>query len=298
MQPGQFTRAVPSGCDAGPAVAGGTGPRLASPVPGDAALSGRASWPPGDQSRVAAARVGGTHVTDTVLGCVQEIRAALGDAADAPHYLATVGRQGYRFLVGDDREVAPRCWPDPSWDANAKSTAWRRGSSVRPKAPARSCLSVAKPGWARRRWWSSGWPAWPPEGGRIARGQCVEHFGEGEPYLPLLEALGQLSRGRITGRCWTHCSGMRRCGSSNGRGCCPKRSCSASNASSRATRPGCSASSAEVLDALTAETPLVLFLEDLHWSDLHRGVSELCVAQRRVPAAAGAGDLSPGGGRG
>src|SRR5690606_2464972 len=50
----------------------------------------------------------GTHVTDTVLRvCVQEIRAALGDAANAPRYLATVGRQGYRFLVGDDREVAP-----------------------------------------------------------------------------------------------------------------------------------------------------------------------------------------------
>ena len=32
-------------------------------------------------------------------------------------------------------------------------------------------------------------------GVRIARGQCVEHYGEGEPYLPLLEALGQLSRG-------------------------------------------------------------------------------------------------------
>ena len=30
---------------------------------------------------------------------------------------------------------------------------------------------------------------------RMARGQCVEHYGEGEPYLPVLEALGQLSRG-------------------------------------------------------------------------------------------------------
>src|SRR5215475_11471822 len=40
----------------------------------------------------------GTHVTDTVLRvCVQEIRAALGDAAEAPRYLATVGRQGYRW---------------------------------------------------------------------------------------------------------------------------------------------------------------------------------------------------------
>jgi DNA-binding winged helix-turn-helix (wHTH) protein len=51
---------------------------------------------------------GGTHVTDTVLRVsVQEIRAVLGDVANAPHYLATVGRQGYRFLVGEEREVAP-----------------------------------------------------------------------------------------------------------------------------------------------------------------------------------------------
>jgi hypothetical protein len=30
---------------------------------------------------------------------------------------------------------------------------------------------------------------------RITRGQCVEHCGMGEPYLPLLRALGRLSRG-------------------------------------------------------------------------------------------------------
>ena len=28
-----------------------------------------------------------------------------------------------------------------------------------------------------------------------ARGQCVEHYGEGEPYLPFLEALGRLGHG-------------------------------------------------------------------------------------------------------
>jgi hypothetical protein len=30
---------------------------------------------------------------------------------------------------------------------------------------------------------------------RMARGQCVEHVGEGEAYLPLLGALGRLARG-------------------------------------------------------------------------------------------------------
>ena len=51
---------------------------------------------------------GGTHVTDTVLRVsVQEIRAALGDAAGAPRYLATVGRQGYRWLGGSALEEPP-----------------------------------------------------------------------------------------------------------------------------------------------------------------------------------------------
>src|SRR5215510_6896922 len=43
---------------------------------------------------------GGTHVTDTVLRVsVQEIRAALGDAA-APQYLETVVQQVYRLRMG------------------------------------------------------------------------------------------------------------------------------------------------------------------------------------------------------
>jgi predicted ATPase len=41
---------------------------------------------------------------------------------------------------------------------------------------------------------------------------------------------------------------------------------------------------AEVLDVLTTETPLVLVLEDLHWSDRPTVESLNYVAQRRVPA--------------
>src|SRR5262249_25265609 len=56
----------------------------------------------------------GTHITDTVLRVsVHEIRQALGDVAAAPRYLETVGRQGYRFLLGGAREVPPSCTPGP-----------------------------------------------------------------------------------------------------------------------------------------------------------------------------------------
>src|SRR5215813_8537599 len=51
---------------------------------------------------------GGTHVSDTVLRvCVQEIRAALGDAAATPQYLETVEPQGYRFRLGEEPEDPP-----------------------------------------------------------------------------------------------------------------------------------------------------------------------------------------------
>src|SRR4029450_5832734 len=51
---------------------------------------------------------GGTHVSDTVLRvCVQEIRAALGDAAAAPQYLETVEPQGYRFRLGEEPDDPP-----------------------------------------------------------------------------------------------------------------------------------------------------------------------------------------------
>jgi len=51
---------------------------------------------------------GGAHVTDTVLRVsVQEIRAALGDAAAAPQYLETVEPQGYRLRLGEEPEDPP-----------------------------------------------------------------------------------------------------------------------------------------------------------------------------------------------
>jgi ATP-dependent Clp protease ATP-binding subunit ClpA len=119
----------------------------------------------------------GVQVTDTVLRvCVQEIRAVLGDAADAPRYLATVGRQGYRFLVGDAREVAPPLLAGPlvgrqsevetlpSWFQCAaqgtRQLVWVSGEA-----------GVGKTTVVEQ--WLAGLTA--GRGVRIARRQCVEH---------------------------------------------------------------------------------------------------------------------------
>jgi predicted ATPase len=121
--------------------------------------------------------------------------------------------------------------------------------------------------------------------GWLGRGQCAEHYGEGEPYLPVLEALGQLGRGpagaallavlRRYAPMWlVQLPGL------------------VSNAELErvqrqvqgATQARMIRELAEALDVLTADTPLVLVLEDLHWSDNATVEFLVYLAQRREPA--------------
>jgi predicted ATPase len=119
----------------------------------------------------------------------------------------------------------------------------------------------------------------------MARGQCVEHVGEGEPYLPLLDALGQLGRGPARGELlavlrryapmWlTQLPGL----VSE-----PERE-QLQRQVQGATPARMLRECAEVLAALTVDTPLVLVLEDLHWSDPSTIECLTAVAQRREPA--------------
>jgi predicted ATPase len=229
----------------------------------------------------------GTHVTDTVLRvCVQEIRATLGDAADEPRYLATVGRQGYRFLVGDDQEVAPPLLAGPvvgrQGEVDALASWFQRAAQG-----TRQVVWVSGEAGVGKTTVVDQWLARLAAGRvvRIARGQCVEHYGEGEPYLPLLEALGHLSRGpdhrevldaiRRYAPMWliqwpgllseTELQRLQR-------------------QLQGATSARMVRELAEALEVLTAETPLVLVLEDLHWSDRPTVECLNYVAQRRVPA--------------
>jgi hypothetical protein len=100
------------------------------------------------------------------------------------------------------------------------------------------------------------------------RGQCAEFYGEGEPYLPLLDVLGQLGRGpqgeeiltvlRRYAPMWlvqlpglvgaTELERVQR-------------------QVQGVTQTRMVRELADALAVLTADRPLVLVLEDLHWSD-------------------------------
>jgi predicted ATPase len=119
----------------------------------------------------------------------------------------------------------------------------------------------------------------------LARGQCIDHYGAGEPYLPVLQALGQLCRGpggeglvaELTQHapCWLmQMPGL--------------LSATALEAVQRrtlgATRERMLRNLAEMVEALTVERLLVLVLEDLHWSDTATLDLVAYLARRREPA--------------
>ena len=103
---------------------------------------------------------------------------------------------------------------------------------------------------------------------RIGRGQCVDQYGAGEPYLPILEALTRLCRepgsNKLVEILYRIAPAFL------------AQMPSLFNTEDRArlqrvaegtTQQRMLREMAEALEAIAAETPLVLYIEDLHWSD-------------------------------
>ena len=241
-----------------------------------------------------------TAVTDAVVRvAIGALRKALDDTAP-PRFIATVPRRGYRFL-------APVTVADASESTAVPPTPQ---ASLTPAPPPllvgrEAMLQRLGEAWAQARQgqrqvvWVTGEagigktavveafraavatdPAvW------LAAGQCVEHYGTGEAYLPVLEALGQLCRGAGGERLvallrqhaptwlvqmpWLLTAAHREQLRDELQG---------------ATRERMLREFAEVVDTLTAETPLVLILEDLHWSDYATLDLLALLARRRTPA--------------
>jgi predicted ATPase len=230
---------------------------------------------------------GGTHVSDTVLRtCVQEIRAVLSDTAAAPQYLETVAQQGYRFrVVGETEEPPPR---------TADPIVGRQPVVERPETwfqravhGARQLVLVSGDVGIGKTTVVDLFLAHLAAGSgvRTGRGQCVEHYGEGEPYLPFLEALWQLAHGSAQD---TLLAVLRRYAplwlvQLPGLVSEPELE-RLQRQVTGATPARMQRELAQALDVLAADAPLVLVLEDLQWSDRSTVDLLASLAQRREPA--------------
>ena len=157
----------------------------------------------------------GVTVTDATLTmCVSEIRKALRDERNAPRYIETVHGRGYRFVapvftepIGIGRSGLRR------HDSKSARTISSSGQlfvgrqadlvelhkwlELALEGERQIVFVTGEPGigkttlvdeFLRQQQASREERLW------IGRGQCIEHYGTGEPYLPLLDEVGRLRR--------------------------------------------------------------------------------------------------------
>jgi DNA-binding winged helix-turn-helix (wHTH) protein len=147
---------------------------------------------------------GHQFVTDSVLRtAISELRTALDDDARKPRFIETVSRRGYRFIaVPSATPAAPGVQPNVSGLATVHAPDFI--GRAEPLSRLRSAWDIARGG-KRAIVWIAGEPGigkttlieqFIARLGDVAcaRGQCVEHYGTSESYLPVLEALEELCR--------------------------------------------------------------------------------------------------------
>jgi DNA-binding winged helix-turn-helix (wHTH) protein len=242
-----------------------------------------------------------THVSDAALRViVLEIRKVLGDRQRGARFIETVYRRGYRFVAPVRREPRTPALPADGRAATASAHTVAPIVVGRHDIVARlhDLLGQATAG-QRQTVFVTGEAGIgkttlvetflashaPSAGAHVARGQCVEHHGAAEAYMPVLEALGRLCRGSdgavvtqvLRERAPTWLVQMPWLVSAMDRERLQREILGA-------TRERMLRELAEAVEALTADTPLVLVLEDLHWSD-SATVDLLAVLGRRSEAA-------------
>ncbi len=222
----------------------------------------------------------GADVGDAVLKvCVAELRRALGDPSGAPRYVATVHRQGYRFIA----KLASNPEPAAAPARRAAGIVGREGpladldrAFAAAQAGERQVVFVTGEAGIGKTTLVDAFLGGLDPAIRHARGQCVEHVGAGEPYRPWLDALGRLCADPAVHALLTRFA--------------PTWAASLPGHAPLAPTTGAPSRSrmllelAESLEALAADTPLVLALEDLHWSDPSTLDVLALLAQRPEPA--------------
>jgi DNA-binding winged helix-turn-helix (wHTH) protein/tetratricopeptide (TPR) repeat protein len=217
-------------------------------------------------------------VTEASLNqAVRELRKALGDDARSPRYIETVHRRGFRFIAATEdhdshRQSRPVSSCPTKLVGRKREVAYLHGLlGLATGGQPQFCFVTGEPGIGKtslvqeflNRLSATEGVAEP----LIGQGQCIDQHGEGEAYLPILEALDQLARGQrgewvqeqIKHYAPTWLVQMPWLLPSIEAAYDPQLLAATST---RMLREFC-----VLLEALATETSLVLWLEDLHWSD-------------------------------
>ncbi len=219
---------------------------------------------------------------------VLEIRRALGDDPRTPRFIETVHARGYRFVatVHRDGGAGQPAEPPPGIVGRDAELERLAISLDRAAGGARQVVFVSgEAGIGKTTLLDAFRRRCAADVDRYAHGQCIEHFGNAEPYMPVLEALIRLARASDGARVrallrerapsWLAQMPALVDGSERQ---------ALAQATATTTRARMLRELGDALDALTADQTLVLALEDLHWSD--HSTLELLSALARRPERA------------
>jgi DNA-binding winged helix-turn-helix (wHTH) protein/predicted ATPase len=230
-------------------------------------------------------------VGDAVLTVsINELRQALADDSRHPTYIATAHRRGYRFVAavssmpggGGDTDLPARPFVGREAELTMLDEWWRAARQGR-----RQVVFVTAQAGVGKTALADAFVERCRNAGPllVGRGQCVEQFGEGEAYLPLLDALSGLGCG-VDGR---HVRDVLRSTAPLWLLQLPRLVEPTEAEALRLQTVGASSQRmvrelGDALEVLTTERPLLLVCEDLHRSD--RSTTELLayLARRRDPA--------------
>ncbi|HET9711993.1 MAG TPA: AAA family ATPase [Pyrinomonadaceae bacterium] len=235
-----------------------------------------------------------TFVSDAVLkDCIRQLREALRDDAKSPTYIETAHRRGYRFIA-PVAELKEQSVASQTHSAAAATPSFIPYPSPQPLPPPNvNVLGRESALECLHKWLSDAvssnsqivfvtgeagigkttvvdaFLAQAKSANKvfIARGNCLEQYGAGEAYLPVFDSLRRLARTRGPELIEI----LRRHAPSwlvqmPGLTTASEREMLQEEVAG-VTRERMLREIAEALEALTAQIPLILVLEDLHWCD-------------------------------
>ncbi|NOT57138.1 MAG: AAA family ATPase [Deltaproteobacteria bacterium] len=244
-------------------------------------------------------------ISDVVLrGCLREVRQVLGDSVHTPQFIETVPRRGWRFISPlsmtrvhsrfeeqsqqeDNTPQVPRPHLSNSLVGREAELAQLQQYLEEAQGNERRVVFVTGEVGIGKTALLDAFLTQAASATDVstARGQCVEQYGIGEPYLPVLEALGRLGRNsemkqvipllRRHAPMWLLQL--------------PELLETAESAQLRHSLQGAPQDRmlremAAFVEALTTDRTLLLVLEDLHWSDVST-LSLIAYLARRREAA-------------
>ena len=239
-------------------------------------------------------------ISDNALtASMSEVRKVLGETARAPQYIATVHRRGYRFIApvampseepasSDTGAAIPTPAANGSYlvDRDRELAILHDQFSAMLRGDRKLVFVVGEAGIGKTTLVDAFISQVTPMADLwVGHGQCIDHYGANEAYLPLLDALGQLGRRsdakqfldvlRQQAPSWLLQMPAL---------LSPLEFETLERRNQGGTQTRMLRELAEAVEALAVDRPVVLVLEDLHWSD-HATLDWLAfVARRRTPA--------------